>query len=132
MNPFLTAAVLFAAVLAATPAAPRAVAEGTWGGEGAGLDVTRDGVQLAFDCAHGSIEGAIAIDADGRFDVRGVYVKDSFGPTRPGASPDRPVRYVGRIDGDAMTLSIVPAGSDEPIGSYTLVKGRLPRVRSCG
>jgi hypothetical protein len=132
VSPLVPAAVLFAAVQAATPAAPRTVPEGSWGGDGAGVTVARDGVRLFFDCAHGSIEGAMAIDADGRFDARGVYVKDSFGPARPGGSDGKPVRYVGRIEGDAMTLSIVPAGSDEPIGSFTLRKGRLPRVRECG
>ena len=132
MSPLAPVAVLLAVVLAATPAAPRTVPEGGWGGDGAGVTVTRDGVRLFFDCAHGSIEGAVAIDADGRFDAHGFYVKESFGPARPGGSDGKPVRYVGRIDGDAMSLSVVPAGSDQPIGSFTLQKGRLPRVRDCG
>jgi hypothetical protein len=125
-------AVAFAAVLAVTPAAPRTVPEGSWGADGAGVTVTRDGVRLFFDCAHGSIDGAVALDADGRFDARGVYVKESPGPTRPGASDGEPVRYVGRIDGDAMTLSILRPGSDQPVGNFRLQKSRLPRVRECG
>jgi len=132
MNPRAPSAAVFAAVLAATPAAPRTVPDGSWGGDGAGVTVTRDGARLTFDCAHGSIDGAVALDADGRFDARGVYVKESPGPTRPGASDGEPVRYVGRIDGDAMTLSILRPGSDQPVGNFRLQKGRLPRVRECG
>jgi hypothetical protein len=92
---------------------------------------TANGVRLDFDCAHGSIEGAVALDADGRFDVRGVFTKESPGPVRPNASSGEAARFVGRIDGDAMTLSIVLAGSGERVGGYTLQKDRRPRLHKC-
>ncbi|HKD17826.1 MAG TPA: hypothetical protein VKG23_08145 [Thermoanaerobaculia bacterium] len=125
------AAALVAAVLATTPAPPRTLAESAWGGDHVGVTASRDGMRLDFDCAHGTIDGPIALDADGRFDVRGTYTKESPGPVRPGASGGEAARYVGRIDGDAMTLAVVLVGSDEKVGSFTLQKDRLPRVHKC-
>jgi len=95
------------------------------------VTATANGVHLEFDCAHGSIEGPVALDADGRFDVRGAYTKESPGPVRRDVSSGEAARYVGRIDGNAMALSIVLVGSGETVGGYTLQKDRLPRVHKC-
>jgi hypothetical protein len=125
------AAALVATVLSATPVPPRTLPESAWGGDHAAVMATANGVRLDFDCAHGSIEGPVAIDADGRFDVRGVFAKESAGPVRRDASSGEAARYVGRIDGDAMTLAIVLVGSDERVGGYTLQKDRRPRIHKC-
>jgi len=125
------AAALFAAVLATTPTPTRTLSESVWGGDHVAVTATRDGVLLDFDCAHGSIDRPVALDTDGRFDVRGTYTKESAGPVRPGVSGTEAARYVGRIDGDAMTLAVVLVGSDENVGSFTLQKDRLPRVHKC-
>jgi hypothetical protein len=125
------AAALVAVVLSATPVPPRTLAESSWGGDHAAVTATANGVRFDFDCAHGSIEGAVALDADGRFDVRGVYTKESPGPLRRDAPSGEVARYVGRIDGDSMTLSIVLVGSGEKVAGYTLQKDRLPRVHKC-
>jgi hypothetical protein len=95
------------------------------------MTATANEVHLDFDCAHGSIEGPVALDADGRFDVRGAYTKESPGPVRPDVSSGQAARYMGRIDGDAMALSIVLVGSGETVGSYKLQKNRVPRVHKC-
>jgi hypothetical protein len=44
----------------------------------------------------------------------------------------QPARYRGRIEGNTMTLSVELAGTDVSIGTYTLVRDRLPRIRKCG
>ena len=54
------------------------------------------------------------------------------GPTRRNETRGESVRYAGKIDGDTMALTIISAGSDKEIGSFTLVRGRLPHIRKCG
>jgi len=43
--------------------------KGTWGGDDAGVIVTDSGAHLHVGCTYGGVEGAIAIQSDGRFDV---------------------------------------------------------------
>ena len=51
------------------------------------MDVSEKGARLEFDCAHGSIDAAIALDADGRFRADGVIVREHPGPVRVGREP---------------------------------------------
>jgi hypothetical protein len=37
----------------------------------------------------------------------------------------------GKIEGDAMTLAIQAAGTDAPIGTFSLERGRPARLRKC-
>lgn len=126
------AAALLAAALSATPVPPRTLAEGGWGGDHVGATVSGNGVRFELDCAHASIEGPVALDAEGRFDVRGIYAKESPGPVRPDTANGQPARFRGRIEGEAMSLDIVLTGSGEDVGSFALRKDRLPRIRKCG
>ena len=105
---------------------------GDWGGEHVGLVTTGGGARLDFDCANGSIDGPIAPDGEGRFEVAGTYVREGRGPVRPDQLKGEPARYRGRIEGNTMTLSVELAGSDVAIGTYTLERDRLPRIRKCG
>ena len=59
------------------------LAAGSWGGQHVGLTVTAAATTIEFDCAHGRIEGAIPLDARGRFDVSGTFVLEHGGPARP-------------------------------------------------
>ena len=105
---------------------------GNWGGDHVGLVTSDRGANLDFDCASGSIEGPITPDAEGRFDVAGTYVREGPGPVRPNQLRGQPARYRGKIEGDTMTLSVDLAGTDVSIGTYTLARDRLPRIRKCG
>jgi hypothetical protein len=105
---------------------------GSWGGEHIGLVATDRGARIDFDCANGSIEEPITPDDQGRFDVAGTYVRERPGPVRPNDSKGERARYRGRIEGKTMTLSVELAGSDVIIGTYTLERDRLPRIRKCG
>ncbi len=130
----LPAALLVLAVAVAStpdPSAP-ALAEGAWGGADVSLEVTPDGGRLEFDCAHGSLSRPVVPDADGRFDVPGVYTVEGPGPARPENEAGAPARYVGRIsDGNTMTLSVRPNGSDAEIGPFTLTRGVRARITKC-
>ena len=111
---------------------PRGPLTGNWGGDHAGAVLTDRGAKFDFDCAEGSIDGPITPDGEGRFDLAGTYIQDAPGPTRPGREQGRPARYRGRVERDTMTLSVELPGSDVVIGTFKLVRDRLPRVRKCG
>ncbi len=127
----LETAAALAVLLAATPAPKRSVPEGDWGGPHVALKVTSAGARLELDCAHGGIDEAIALDDDGRFEARGLYVKESAGPARSEGSSGRPARYSGRVDGDTLSLKIVLADSGATVGSFTLERGRFARIVKC-
>ncbi len=129
----LPASVLWCAGALAAPDETSRSLSGTFGGTGAGLDATEKVIRLTFDCATGSIEGPVALDAEGRFDVSGRFEREGPGPTHP----DSPkgggtARYTGRLEGETLTLSVRPAGSDQVLGPFTLTRGRVPRIHSCG
>jgi len=105
---------------------------GPWGALGIAMDVTESGARIEFDCAHGTIGEPILVDSEGRFDVKGLHFREHGGPIREGEeSKGEPVRYVGQVTGDSMTLTIKSEGSDTAIGSYTLVHGKSGRLRKC-
>jgi hypothetical protein len=96
------------------------------------MQATARVTSLDFDCARGTIEGPIAPDEQGRFDVLGTYVHEGPGPVRPDQLRGKPARYYGRVEGKTMALSVELSGTDVSIGTFTLVRDRLPRVRKCG
>jgi hypothetical protein len=105
---------------------------GTWGGQGIRIEVSDAGATIDYDCAHGSIDESISLDKAGRFDAKGLHVRERGGPVREGAEPKgEPARYLGQIQGDTMTLSVRFANRDEPIGTFTLVRGKPGRIRRC-
>jgi hypothetical protein len=107
------------------------VTAGMWGGEHIGLDVTDEGAKIEFDCAHGSIEGLIALDANDRFDVSGVYVQEQGGPLRQGQEEGRSARYFGKIDGKSMSLTVEVTDTKEEVGTFTLELGKSPKITKC-
>ena len=128
---------LFMAILTTdptpSPAAPR-VAEGRWGGTSVAIEVTSAGARIEFDCAHGSIDGPLELDADGRFDLPGTFARERPGPVRMGQPEEKgaAVRYVGRLEGETLTLRIVWPNAAKPSSSFTAELGRTPRLHKCG
>ena len=136
MSPTLYGLLVLVACLAGPPVSPtpppgHPLGEGQWGGDHISMTVTAGGARLEFDCAHGEIEEPILLDADGRFDSRGVYVREAPGPTRLDGPKGKSARYQGRVEKNSMTVSVVVAGSDEPVGPFTLQRDRLARVMKC-
>jgi hypothetical protein len=108
------------------------VANGQWGGQHVGMEVNDSGAQLEFDCAHGRIDGAIALTESGRFEAKGTYTQERPGPRREDEENARVVRYSGRIDGKSMTLTIdAGQNSSDAIANYTLELGKTPVIRKC-
>jgi hypothetical protein len=111
---------------------PDRVAAGRWGGQGIAMEVAEKGATLDYDCAHGTLDEAILLDAEGRFEVKGLHFRERGGPAREGQEPKgQPVRYTGKVEGKTMTLTIKGLDKDEPIGTYTLVHAKPPRIRRC-
>jgi hypothetical protein len=108
------------------------VSAGNWGALGIAMEVTDSGARIEYDCAHGTIDQPLALDAEGRFDVRGHHFREHGGPVREGEeSRGEPVRYTGQVTGDTMTLTVTPEGSNSPIGNHQLVRGKMGRIRKC-
>lgn len=127
------AVLMLAAVPAPTPAGDKKiVSAGTWGGQGISVDVKETGARIEYDCAHGTVDEPMVLDAEGGFDARGLHYRESPGPVREGRQPrGEPVRYSGRVEGDTMTLTVKPESRDESYGTFTLVRGRPGRIRKC-
>ncbi len=105
---------------------------GPWGAMGVAMEVTESGARIEFDCAHATISEPLLLDSEGRFDVKGLYFREHGGPVREGEeSRGQPVRYMGQVTGENMTLTIKPEGSDTPIVSYNLAHGKTGRLRKC-
>jgi hypothetical protein len=110
----------------------QSVMTGTWGGDHVQMDVAKDGAKLEFDCAHGAIDEPLVVSRDGRFDLKGVFVRERGGPVRQGHEEKRlPARYAGRVDRKTMTLSIKLTETGQDIGTFTLTQGSAARLTKC-
>jgi len=108
------------------------VPAGPWGGEHITLQVTESGGTFEIDCAHGTIEGRLSLDAQGRFDSPGTYVSESGGPDREGHTPAiNRARYTGWSDGRRMTLKITLTDAGRTIGEFELTLGAEPQITKC-
>jgi hypothetical protein len=104
---------------------------GVWGGEHLRMDVSDGGASLEFDCASGVIDRPVVLNGDGRFDVKGSYMPEHGGPVRRDEElKGRPARYVGRVKGETLTLTVV-ADPEETVGEFTLTRGSEGRVMKC-
>ena len=105
---------------------------GVWGGEHIRFEVTERGAAIEYDCAHGTIEGRIVVDGQGRFNVYGLHYEEHGGPSRPGddAAGYR-VRLSGRVGGSLMKLTVTRPGTRELIGAFTLARDREANLVKC-
>jgi hypothetical protein len=110
----------------------RRLPPGSWGGVGASLEATETGARVEFDCAHGVVSEPITLDGNDSFEAVGTYVREGPGPIRQGDSRGPPARYVGRVSGDELSLTVTETQSGRALGAYTLARGRPARIRKCG
>lgn len=103
------------------------VPQGNWGGPSVNLTVTPGGGTIEFDCGRGTIDLPMLLDANGRFDVAGTFVREG-GPEKE--NPDRiPARYAGSTDGRTLILTVSADGF--AIGPLTLALGAQTRLLKC-
>ena len=101
-----------------------------WGGEHIEIEITDRGATIEFDCAQGAIDGALAPDSNGHFEIAGTFTPER-GPVREGTSQTLKATYSGAIKDDAMTLAVTIARNDGPAPTYELIRGRAGHVRKC-
>ena len=105
------------------------LAAGDWGGMYVSVEVSDVGAVILFDRARGSIEGCINLDAEGRFEARGEYSREGFGPRDEDAATNVvPAIFIGKVRGESMTLTVKLAGTSEEVGTYTLSRGGRARL----
>jgi hypothetical protein len=121
-------------VAAPTPTSGSRIAPGSWGGVGIALEVTDSGARIELDCAHGTIDAALALDAEGGFDLPGTLVRERPGPVRMDEEepPGVPVRYSGRLEGETLTISIAQPDAPRPMRPLSAALGKPARLRKCG
>jgi hypothetical protein len=106
------------------------IPSGLWGGQHISLNVGSKSATIEYDCATGVIDGPLAVDADGRFNLRGTHRMERGGPLRADDNPpDHPATYTGTIKGNTMTLTLKVGDSDEE--TFTLEKGKPGELVKC-
>lgn len=112
--------------------APDTLMPGVWGGEHIRFEVTERGANVEYDCAHGTIEGQIVVDAQGRFNVYGRHYEERGGPVRRGADASGyRVRLSGRVGGSLLKLTVTRVGTRKVIGTFNLARAREPLLVKC-
>ena len=105
---------------------------GQWGGVDIALEVTSEGININFGCAHGHIDETIIPDSEGNFSVKGTYVREHGGPMRSDDNPDvRNATYKGNIAGEKMTLTVTFPDGTEDVGPFNLEHGKSGRIHKC-
>ena len=104
---------------------------GTWGGQSISMEVTAEGAEIEFDCAHGRITEEIAPDGDGKFEVKGTFARERGGPQRMGENNDQPAVYRGSIKEKTMTLRIELTRNNQDLGTFTLTQGSTGKIHKC-
>lgn len=108
------------------------VTPGVWGGAHIRLEVEEKSATVQYDCAHGSIDEQLTLDAEGRFEARGTFVNEGGGSIRVRINRVRqPARYEGRVSGGRLSLTVTLTETSQTIGTYTLTRGSEGRVRKC-
>lgn len=106
--------------------------KGTWGGNHISMEVTDEGAQVEYDCAHGTISEPLRIDSQGKFSAKGTHVRERGGPQRLGTEEKgEPVTYSGTTDGKTATVTVTNSVTDEVIGTFTLTLGKSSRIVKC-
>jgi hypothetical protein len=110
------------------------VPAGVWGGEHISMEVDGAGAEVEFDCARGRILQPLALDANGRFRVKGTYKADTPAPMQTDNVSDdvsgANAIYSGTLKGDKLRLEISIAGI-EGIKSFDLEYGQRGRLAKC-
>jgi hypothetical protein len=127
----LLVAVVWIGCAGASPAKGRPLT-GTWGGEHISLELTAEGGRVEYDCAHGTLDGPLVPDREGRFEAAGTHTAEHGGPVREGEEETgRPARYRGKVAGNSMTLTVTLTDSGDEVGTFTLTRGVTPRLTKC-
>ena len=103
---------------------------GNWGGQHINIKVGSKSATIEYDCATGVIEGPLAVDRNGNFNLHGKHRMERGGPVRADENPrELPATYTGSIHGNTMTLNLKVADSE--VETFTLEKGKEGELFKC-
>jgi hypothetical protein len=109
-----------------------ALVPGVWGGEHIRFEVTADGANIEYDCAHGTVEGRIVVDGRGRFSVAGMHYEEHGGPLRAGEDAGGyRVRLSGVVGGSLLKLTVRRADTKKLVGTFSLARDREAELVKC-
>lgn len=108
----------------------RRVPEGKWGGQHVRLEVSGNGAEFEFDCAHGRMTEPLTLQ-NGRFATTGTFVRER-GPVRMEDSEQgQRVYFKGEVQGSRMTLIFSLAEDFNEAETFTLTHGVEARLFKC-
>lgn len=111
---------------------PERLPAGNWGGDHIGMVVTDTAASIEYDCASGTIVGALRLDPSGSFDWQGLHYVGHGGPVSLNEVPDvHPARYTGRATSTTLDMTVTLTDGYRPAMTYHLDRGRAPRVFKC-
>jgi hypothetical protein len=97
------------------------------------MQVTDQGADIEYDCAHGRILEPLRLNAEGHFQAKGTHVLEGPGPVHQDVTPEeQPAIFTGNVNGKTMTLKVTSTSTSENIGTFTLTEGSQGRIRKCG
>lgn len=114
-----------------SPRKKQRLATGTWGGQSIRIAVRNGSAAIEYDCANGTITGPLTLDGKGNFRWKGTHARERGGPTRMGDSQGEPAIYSGSVKGSTLTLTVKLESVEEPIGTFTLVRGNQGKIFKC-
>jgi hypothetical protein len=107
------------------------ISRGEWGGLHISMNVGEKSATIEYDCAKGVIEGPLAVDDAGEFNLRGSFTPERGGPVRADETPrGQGAMYSGTIKGNTMTLTLKIDGEDDS-ETFTLEKGKTGKLMKC-
>ena len=112
---------------------------GEWGGNGAGITVTKNEVSAIFNTGRAEIAERPKLNKKGEFNVTGRYRREGPGanlihPSQPGlaVSPDsdgdQEAHFHGKVTGTRMSLTVTLPGSGGSGGTFTLELGKPAQI----
>jgi hypothetical protein len=103
-----------------TPIGPDA--RGQWGGTEASLALTGSGGTASYLCGAGTIDSGWTITQAGDFEATGQHFFGG-GPLPIQGRPPHPARYVGRLSGTRLTLTVILLDTSDSLGPFHLIRG---------
>jgi len=101
---------------------------GMWGGQNAAVIADDTSAHIHIGCTYGNIHQQLILDADGRFDLPGEQNITAH-PVDRGIL--HPARFVGRVRGGEMILTITLTDTTVTLGPVVVVHGQEPRMGPC-
>jgi hypothetical protein len=107
------------------------IPRGEWGGVHVSMNVGEKSATIEYDCAKGVIEGPLAVNDAGEFNLRGSFTSERGGPVRADETPrEQGAAYSGTIKDNTMTLTLKIDGEDDS-ETFTLEKGKTGKLMKC-